>query len=294
MNRSFASSPPGAVALAGELRRWIAAGLATAMVVAAALTAWRRAAGALSQPLDIGPLLAAGLFWCCAAAISRHSWPHAQFRARAAGEFRWLSGALTLAAGVFAASLSIGGTGVAGTTALWTALIAGEAVAWRPAMRRGGLRVPARPPAHPPERRHPGETHVPQAPAATALDAAPRRPLEPHAKAVAAALAPVGEELVQQLIRTQRADGRHTLRGVVRVAFSAGQRSATAHVAFCPPFAHNPQLEIDSAAGAEVRIKTAQIVPFGTRLDLKLAEPAAEPVTIDVRFSAVGEGGSHG
>jgi hypothetical protein len=199
--------------------------------------------------------------------------------------FRWISGALTVATVAFGASLSVAGTGAAGLTALWGLLIAGESVAWPAAFRHSG-RGARRP-------RIEGNAGDPvvargRVSAATEVDAALWRPTEPSAIAVG------GEELVQQLIRMRHPDGRQTLRGVVRVAFAAGQRSSSTHVAFCPPFGHAPHLDVDAIGGPEVRIKTAQLLPFGARLDLKLAEPAAEPVVVALRISVAGDGHARG
>jgi hypothetical protein len=58
------------------------------------------------------------------------------------------------------------------------------------------------------------------------------------------------------------------------------------HVAFCPPFAATPEVKVSQIDGPEVRIKTAQLLPYGARLDLKLAAPAEEPTSVTLRFSA--------
>ena len=94
------------------------------------------------------------------------------------------------------------------------------------------------------------------------------------------------EEVSQQLTRSQAADGADELSGWLRLAFAAGQRTGSIHVAFCPPFATVPELELEQLDGPEARIKTAQLLAYGVRLDLKLAAAAEEPASVLLQFSA--------
>jgi hypothetical protein len=97
--------------------------------------------------------------------------------------------------------------------------------------------------------------------------------------------ADVAEGVLQQFIRSQAADGSEQLRGFLRACFSAGQRTAHTHVAFCPPFSRTPAMRVEQVAGPTVRIKTAQLLPHGARLDLKLATTAERDETVLLRFS---------
>ena len=94
------------------------------------------------------------------------------------------------------------------------------------------------------------------------------------------------EEVTQQLTRSQAANGAEQLAGWLRLPFAAGQRTGNLHVAFCPPFASTPELTVEQIDGPEARIKTAQVLPYGARLDLKLAAAAEEPTAIVLQFSA--------
>jgi hypothetical protein len=87
------------------------------------------------------------------------------------------------------------------------------------------------------------------------------------------AQSPAGE-VTQQLVRTRLADGSERVTGWLRVALEAGQRSANVHVAFCPPFARSPQVRVQQREGPAARVKLGQSLPFGARLDLKLAQAA--------------------
>jgi 8-oxo-dGTP diphosphatase len=106
-----------------------------------------------------------------------------------------------------------------------------------------------------------------------------KRPAPPAAK-------PVGDEVLQQLTRTRAADGTETISGVLRVPLEAGQRTANVHVAFCPPLGQAPRIEVQQRGGPEVRIKTGQLLPYGARLDLKLAEPLETSDAVVLEFSA--------
>jgi hypothetical protein len=57
-----------------------------------------------------------------------------------------------------------------------------------------------------------------------------------------------------------------------------GQRSANLHLAFCPPFARSPRISVQQREGPAARVKEGQLLPYGARLDLKLAQ-AAETAT---------------
>jgi hypothetical protein len=57
-------------------------------------------------------------------------------------------------------------------------------------------------------------------------------------------------------------------------------------VAICTPFAVAPKLEVEQLDGPEARIKTAQLLSYGARLDLKLAAAADEPTSVLLQFSA--------
>ncbi len=72
--------------------------------------------------------------------------------------------------------------------------------------------------------------------------------------------------------------------GWLRMPFAAGQRTGSVHVAFCPPLRATPELLVEQIGGPEARVKTAQLLPYGVRLDLKLAVAAEEP---DQRAAAI-------
>jgi len=94
------------------------------------------------------------------------------------------------------------------------------------------------------------------------------------------------EEVLQQLTRSQAPDGSEQLAGWLRIAFAAGQRTGNVHVAFCPPFVRTPELAVEQIDGPEARVKTAQLLPYGVRLDLKLNAAGEQPASVLLQFSA--------
>jgi hypothetical protein len=91
--------------------------------------------------------------------------------------------------------------------------------------------------------------------------------------------------LQQLTLRTTSAGGQE-LSGWLRMPLAAGQRTGSLHVAFCPSFDQAPQVEVEAVCGPDCRIKAAQVLPYGARLDVKLDESAGEDESVLVWFFA--------
>jgi hypothetical protein len=109
----------------------------------------------------------------------------------------------------------------------------------------------------------------------------PARRSSPAATRVEAA-----EQVLQQLTRFRTATGREAVRGTMVAEFTAGQREATLHVAFCPPFERLPEIDAHVNDGSMAAVKVAQRLHNGAQLDIRLLEPAEEPFTVAVEFFA--------
>jgi hypothetical protein len=94
------------------------------------------------------------------------------------------------------------------------------------------------------------------------------------------------EEVTQQLTRSTAADGTEELAGWLRIPFAAGQRTLSVHLAFCPAFAHTPELIVEQLDGPGARIKTAQVLPYGARFDLKLHAAEEISAAVMLQFTA--------
>ncbi|MBU4272478.1 MAG: hypothetical protein KKE86_01925 [Planctomycetes bacterium] len=239
----------------------------TLLAAAAATIAWRRLAGALVNPLEPAALLTAGALTAGAAAAVRAGWPPRTLSRSALVAMLVTS----LSAVVLLAALCLPGTPPAWVAGVGLLLAAEESWAWVGYFRcrRGRTR---------PEfsgRRHVGPEWADKADVPSAAK-----------RSIAAFNAMPAEEVTQQLIRSRAADGTETLSGWLRTFFAAGQRTGSIHVAFCPPLDALPKVAVEQIDGPEARIRTAQALPYGVRLDLKLAVAAREPTGVLLQFSA--------
>lgn len=102
-----------------------------------------------------------------------------------------------------------------------------------------------------------------------------------------AAAAPLPAGLRQRMERYETAAGVDCLRGRAILTVATGSRMGFAHVGFCPSFAATPQVEVSSDYdGVEAELIAAETLPWGVRLECRLAEPAEEPLEIPVDFDA--------
>ncbi len=116
-----------------------------------------------------------------------------------------------------------------------------------------------------PHREGPGEgffRRLKQSPTLRRLPSTTRRP--PAA----------GQRVLQQLTRTELADGRHTIHATLTALFAPGQRTATLYVAFCPPFERLPEVDVDFDDATIATVKLTQLLHHGAQLDVSLSRPA--------------------
>lgn len=87
----------------------------------------------------------------------------------------------------------------------------------------------------------------------------------------------------QRFTRYAGRAGDDRLRGRINVAVGAGARLAHGHVGFCPAFAATPAVEVSTDYdGVEATVAAAEVLPWGVRVEVRLAEPAEEPLEIPV------------
>lgn len=100
---------------------------------------------------------------------------------------------------------------------------------------------------------------------------------------------PSSDALVTQLCeRTRTADGE-TIAGTLRAELEPGQRIVQFHLAFCPPLASAPRIEIEQIDGPEARWKPAQSWAHAARIEGKLAANAAPGEQIAIEFVAIAD-----
>ena len=302
----------GGGSVSGRLDRPVAdlqhcsVGTLVGLLAAAALVlVWRRLAGALASPLPSSAMLLVGLTSAGAAACVRFPWKHAPRPGGHSGRLdrsqalRWLaltSPSISLLA--IGAALTLPGTPVGGLLVFWAVLGVEELYTWRPRLGRHRRSRPTALSASlsaaiavPAPSTSKTDSALPAELAAAAATAAAFQPPTVELPPVVPAL-----EVLQQLTRRHAADGSEDLSGWLRMPFAPGQRTASLHVAFCPPFARTPEVSAQQLDGPAVRIKTGQLLPYGVRLDLKLASAADSAADVLLRFSArsAGEGDSAG
>jgi hypothetical protein len=93
-------------------------------------------------------------------------------------------------------------------------------------------------------------------------------------------------DVMQQFTLRTTAEGGQELSGWLRMNLAAGQRTDTLHVAFCPPFEHAPIVEAEAVSGPDCRIKVAEVMPYGARLEIKLNASTSADESLLVSFFA--------
>ncbi len=97
-----------------------------------------------------------------------------------------------------------------------------------------------------------------------------------------------GESTTQWMTRQALPGGVDQIEGASRVSFTAGQRAASVHVPFSPPFAGAPQVECEANGDNPVRWKVSVVYAYGMRVELK-RESNDEPGDIELSYSAICE-----
>lgn len=247
-------------------------------VCAALVLALRRVSGALVHPLSIAILIPAGFFAAISAFGIRMLWRHSTQRIAPSRGDLIMDVLLGTSLPIFAAALSLPGTSAWGLAFFWLLIAAYEIWAWAP---RAGHWF--RRPRH--EKTDPKQFRIdPAQSVAARIEPAGALPGAISNSLTAPILPAKG--VTQQLTRSTTAQGGDLLCGALRLDLAAGQRTGNLHVAFCPPFADTPEITAVQADGPEARIKIAQLLPYGIRMDVKLLTPSDERAGVLVQFSA--------
>jgi hypothetical protein len=90
------------------------------------------------------------------------------------------------------------------------------------------------------------------------------------------------DQELQRFTRYRMADGHQLLSGTLLAEFAPGERTATLHIAFCPPFERLPHVEVESTAEAKV----VQNFHHGVQVEVRLPRPAGVPTTAMVELCA--------
>jgi hypothetical protein len=91
---------------------------------------------------------------------------------------------------------------------------------------------------------------------------------------------------IQTLTRTRSHDGIETIHAQLRAEFAPGERDATLHVAFCPPFTRLPTVEAYLTDDIPADVKLTQVLHHGAQIDIRLPTPAHARTTASVELIA--------
>ena len=265
--RRFPLSP------SAELLVAIAASSMALLTGVAVLLVARRASGALVTPLSVEGLLGAAVLLTLAAATIQHLGRLAQPRPSDSAGFRIMILLPLLPALAAAISLSVPATPAGTLAVFWCLLVAALSCSTLVVLRPAGGS-------------HSSDSVAVESDVASGGSGEPSSPAVPFAEELPDSLE-VGDLAVsQQLVRAVDAEGVDICRGRLHADFAGGQRTATLHVAFCPPFRQTPEIECEQADGAEVDVKQTQVLPSGMRLELRLAVASNQPKDAVIEFCA--------
>lgn len=112
---------------------------------------------------------------------------------------------------------------------------------------------------------------------------APPAPAERNARRRRARRVPAPGRLSQRQERYVLPSGAECIRGRIQLEVPAGARTVHGHLGFCPAFGTMPEVSVETPYdGVEATVTAAEIVPWGVRIECRLAEPAEEPIVIPV------------
>jgi hypothetical protein len=293
--------------------------LVFAGTVVAAVLLERRLVGALERPLSPWQLVACGVVLTAGAFALRqvHLAQVTAAKRRRADSAYYLP---TLLLAVTGLALSVPGTSAVALACFWLLLVVAELWQLAPVWKKGG-QAPQSPHcgisdsdgAEPvPFFQSPGSAGAsvvrqspPPQPSDQRQDAARKEPQQPHGsqhvvESVVDLLEPGdGEDdeaaealraadVTQQMVRRLQADGRQAVGGMLRADFAAGERTVTAHLAFCPPLGVTPEFSAAAMAGPGAQVRATQILPYGVRMEIKLDVASRERVSVWIGFEACG------
>ena len=93
--------------------------------------------------------------------------------------------------------------------------------------------------------------------------------------------------VMRRIERIRGPAGEDICKGQIRSEFLSEQRTASVHLAFCPPFPITPILHFEQIEGPEASVKATQILPYGARLEVRLARTEPVPFETLIEFSAI-------
>jgi hypothetical protein len=107
----------------------------------------------------------------------------------------------------------------------------------------------------------------------------------PEVESAVAMEVEINRDLWQEQRRFLR-EHDETITGVVRSRFGPRDRVAIEHIAFCPPMASVPRLELEPLDGCECGVRATHVYRYGARIEVKLDQARDEVTECLVAFEA--------
>jgi len=246
--------------------------LAVLLTLLVGLLVWRRAAGGFNAPLDAGSLFVLG-------GVLASAWGAmlaCESRLRAGGDWRVLggiAGATVMLLVVW--SVSIPGTGwlgIVGLAALPAVALLGGALLPFERVDSGPFVAGLRGWIH-----AKSEHRAVQLPMVGTRWRGRRAPRGNRAGS---------SEVIQRLVRRIEKDGSERIEAELTVRAAAGERVVQAHVAFCPPLARLPDVEVEQVSGPSAELRIGQRLAHGVRVECKLTRPMRKGDLVRIRLTA--------
>jgi hypothetical protein len=98
---------------------------------------------------------------------------------------------------------------------------------------------------------------------------------------------PTNQRVVwQRFTRLCEADGTEVVEGWLRADLPAGARTKQIHIAFCPPFLRNPDVEAEPESGPAMALKIGPVFPHGAQIEIRLDRPLNQGASVAVAIAA--------
>ncbi|MFP6667730.1 MAG: hypothetical protein VB876_10480 [Pirellulales bacterium] len=235
----------------------------------------RRIAGGLHEPLSAAGFLLVGLALAVISTMLRFGAPATMLRSGAnLAQRGFVVLAPPLAVAVICISICLPGSSNIGLCGLWLIVVATEGAFClfvRSRFRIGGPPQPTR---------SLDEQQQVEKKSPERLDAAD----------VTATSQGLAANLLQQFHRGADKDTGEYCHGMIRATFVAAQRTDTLHLSFCPPFYSTPELHVEQTEGPDAQVKVTQLLPYGARLEVRLASAPETDVQAVLEFTALERG----
>ena len=255
----------------GRVRLWAVLGGTALLDLLGLWLAARRVMTGERAPLGASALIATAFALSAYVAALRMLWPGDQFLQVPIFPHRWTERLPAIGLVLVGVALMLPGTSAPAVIAFWATLLTVEICARQLQVSR----VPT----------------VSMAMRASSPLAAERSPAirEDTGPDVATELKePTSDDLdvIQQLTRRQSDDGGAALEAWLRADFAPGQRMATVHIAFCPPFARRPEVYVEAVSGPDATPRVMQVLTTGARVDVRLPRPSPARSHVGIQLFA--------